>query len=202
MSIVLCTYFFSIEPIVYTLSEAAALIIRMGYTKRKYEQCRADGIARHFDVYPPYNKIRNDFRKPFLHPKMPDGSEAMSFSDNEAVVPFKAAADWQLGRLLGLESSSKIRDDLVSYANDGFEIENLIKWGCDGFTNTSEWADVSGGTQKTIFATVGVSVHLRATKKTANDIVTHELWKNSLVNSWHAIFPLQYTYVVKENTGI
>ena len=118
-----------------------------------------------------------------------------------AIVPFRQVADWHLGRLLALESSGQIRDDLVTYSNDGFDIENLIKWGCDGFRNNSEWADVSGGTQKNIFATVGVSVHIRATKKTANSIVTHELWKNALYNSWHAIFPVRYAFIEKETKG-
>ena len=153
-------------------------------------------------MFPPYNRIREEYRKPFLHPKMPDGSDAMVFSDDKARVPFGPVADWHLGRLLSLESSSQIRDDCVNYSNDGFDLEFLIKWGMDGFRNTSEWADVSGGTQKNIFGTVGVPVHLRATKQTANGIVTHELWKNAMVNSWHAVFPLQYAYVKKETRGL
>ena len=183
------------------MAEAAALIIRNGLTKRKYEQDRLEGIARHFNVFPPYNRIRNEYRKVFVHPKKADGSDAMVFSDDKAMAPFKPVADWHLGRLIGLESSGQIRDDLVKYSNDGFDIENLIKWGMDGFRNTSEWKDVSGGSQQTIFATVGVSVHLRAKKMTANGIVTHELWKNALVNSWHAVFPLEYAYVKTETKG-
>ena len=198
----MCTYLFSVEPIAYSLAEAAALIIRMGYTKRKYEQCRAEGISRNFNVFPPYNNIRNDFRKLYARPKMSDGSDAMFFSDTEASAPFQQVADWQLGRLLSLESSGQIRDDVVTYHNDGFDIENLIKWGCDGFSNISEWFNVSGGNQNSIFGTVGVSVHLRATKQTANGIVSHELWKNSMVNSWHAIFPYRYAYIKKENQSM
>ena len=193
--------FFLTAPIVYSLAEAAALIFRDGLTKRKYEQRRADGIKRNFDVFPPYNKIRNEFRVPFLRPKMPDGSDAMVFSDTDAFAFLQSLADWQLGRLLSLKSSEPIREKCITFANDGYDIGHLIKWGCDGFTNPSEYADVGDGSQKSIFATVGVSVHLRATKKTANMILTEELWKNELVNSWHAVFPIQYSYQ-KENRSM
>ena len=132
---------------------------------------------------------------------MPDGSDAMVFSDTEALAFLQGLADWQLGRLLGLKSSEPIVEKCITFANDGYDLSHLIKWGCDGFTNTSEWADVSGGNQKSIFATVGVSVHLRATKKTANMILTEELWKNDLVNSWHAIFPWRYSFT-KENRSM
>ena len=193
--------FFLTAPIEYSLAEAAALIFRDGLTKRKYEQRRADGIKRNFDVFPPYNKIRNEFRVPFLRPKMPDGSDAMVFSDTDAFAFLQSLADWQLGRLLSLKSSEPIREKCITFANDGYDISHLIKWGCDGFTNPSEYADVGDGSQKSIFATVGVSVHLRATKKTANMILTEELWKNELVNSWHAVFPIQYSYQ-KENRSM
>ena len=179
----------------YTLPEGAALIFRMGYTRRKYEMCRAEGKARNFDVYPTWNDVRG-YAKANLRPT------GMIFSNDEAMAPLQSIADWQLGGLLSLKSSAPIKDRMTVLHNDGWSFEFLIKWGSDGFSDNSEYCDVSDANQKTIFATVGVSVRLMAEKKSANVILSEELWKNSMVNSWLSVFPIRYAFVPKENTGI
>ena len=186
----LCT--FIAEPVPYTLPEGAALIFRMGYTRRKYEMARAEGKARHFDVYPTWNKVR-DYAKENLRP------QGMVFSDTEAVVPLQSAADWQLGSLLALSSSTPIRERMSVLHSDGWSFEFLLKWGSDGFSDNSEYKDVEEGSQKSVFATVGVSVRLSAFKKSGNVILSEELWTNDMANSWLSVFPIRYSFE-KENS--
>ena len=200
----MCT-FFSVEPIRYTLAEAAALIIQKGFTKRKYEKQRKKGIARNFNVYPAYNRVK-DFRKEFCGPS-PD---SMSITDNEVVASLQAVADWQLGKRLGLESVDlqakrqelklesrekvDLLDDMSRLVSEGYSLEHLIKYGTDGFSDNSEYKDVNDGAQSKILGSVGVSVLLRAVKNTENGILTEELWRNNMANSWFSVFPLRYCF--------
>ena len=189
----MCVPLFSSEPIAYTPLEAQALIFRMKYTKREYQHQIDEGKLRNFDVYPPYKDVRN-YAKDNLRP------QGMIFSENEAMCPLQNLADWQLGKRLSLDSSAPIRDRMSVLANDGWGFEHLIKDGADGFSDNPEYQSESDHPQTSIFASVGISCHLRAVKKTANAILQEELWKNEFINSWHAIFPYRYSFS-KENTS-
>ena len=92
----------------------------------------------------------------------------MTFTDTEAKVPLQSALDWQVGKLINLDSKASTRDQLTALSNDGYDIEFLIKWGADGFTDNSEYKDASDGKQGAVFATVLVPVRMTATKKSAN----------------------------------
>ena len=182
------------EPIPYTPLEAQALIFQMKYTKAEYQHQIDEGKKRNFDVYPPYKEVRN-YAKQNLRP------DGMIFSENEAMCPLQNLADWQLGKRLGLKSSAPILDRMSVLANDGWSFEHLIKDGGDGFSDNPEYQSESDHPQTSIFATVGLSCHLRAVKKTANVILMEELWKNEFINSWHAIFPIRYGFE-KEDTSM
>ena len=166
----------------------------MGFTRRKYEWQRAEGIARNFPVYPPWNNIRG-YAKDNLRPL------GLSFTDTEAIATLQSVADWQLGGLLGLKSSASINDRMSVLHNDGWTFEFLIKYGSDGFSDNSEYKDVEEGSQKSVFATVGVTVRLMAQKQSGDVVLTEELWRNDSVNSWHAVFPIRYSFS-KENTSM
>ena len=181
------------EPIPYTLPEGAAYIFRMGLTRRKYEMQRAEGIARHFNVYPPWNDVRN-YARDNLRP------HDMSFTDTEAMAPLQSLADWQLGGLLALPSSAEFVVRMNVLHNDGWSFEYLIKYGSDGFSDNSEYKDVGDGSQKSVFASVGVSVRLMAYKKSGDVLLTEELWLNEFCNSWFSVFPIRYSFQT-ENTG-
>ena len=166
----------------------------MGFTRRKYEWQRPEGIARNFPVYPPWNNIRG-YAKDNLRPL------GLSFTDTEAIATLQSVADWQLGGLLGLKSSASINDRMSVLHNDGWTFEFLIKYGSDGFSDNSEYKDVEEGSQKSVFATVGVTVRLMAQKQSGDVVLTEELWRNDSVNSWHAVFPIRYSFS-KENTSM
>ena len=184
----------------------------MKQTKQEYQDQRQEGINRHFDVYPPYNKVK-DFRKEFCGPP----ADSMTFTDDKVSVTLQAVADWQLSKSLGLESTDlkakreelklesiekvETLNEMAQLAREGYSFYHLLKWGCDGFTDNPEYKDVDEGAQANIFATVGVSVHLRAEKITADGVVlTKYLLRNELVNSWLSVFPIQYSFL-KETTG-
>lgn len=166
----------------------------MGYTRRKYEMQRAEGKARHFDVYPTWNDVRG-YAKENLRPS------GISASDTEVMVPLQNAFDWQLGSLLSLPSSAPVVDRMSVLHSDGWSFKFLIKGGSDGFSDNSEYCDVSSASQKTVFATVAVSVRLMAEKKTGNVILSEELWKSDMANSWLSVFPIRYAFVSKESAG-
>ena len=142
--------FLSPEPKIYTLPEAAALLYRNKMSKRDYEGQRQEGKLRNFDVYPPYNKVK-DFRRDFCQPS-PD---AMSISDTEVIVSLQAAADWQLAKQLGLESTDlqakrkefglesrekvETLDRMAQLASQGYSFRHDLKHGCDGFNDNPEY---------------------------------------------------------------
>ena len=79
-------------------------------------------------------------------------------------VPLQSALDWQLRKQLALDSSASTRDQLTALSNDGYDIEYLIKYGADGFSDNSEYKDASDGKQGSVFASVFVPVSLVAKK--------------------------------------
>ena len=104
---------------------------------------------------------------------------------------------------LGLESIEKVKtlDQMAQLVSEGWSLENGIKFGCDGFNDNPEYKDVDDGAQANIFATVGVWLHLRATKLLDDGVVLKKyLLKNELVNSWLSVFPMEYCFQ-EETTG-
>ena len=143
-------------PQSYTPTEALALIVRNKLSKKTYQDLRNGSTERGLQLYPTYNKIREE--KTLCYPS----AEAMSITEDSARVNLQSLVDLTLMRTSTLYQPVLIR----AYEEYGItNWEAIWKFGMDGTTGQSvhkqKFTD-SSNTDASIFVSSCVLLRIQA----------------------------------------